>query len=74
MPAYLRLPVRWFGMSPERGADAEVWLAEAPELAGVSGRHFQGRKQQALRGQVTDEAACRKLWELSCDLTGLPRD
>jgi NAD(P)-dependent dehydrogenase (short-subunit alcohol dehydrogenase family) len=73
MPAWMRLPVQWFGMSPERGAEPEVWLAGAPELATVSGRHFHGRKEQALSGQITDAAACRRLWELSSELVGLPK-
>ena len=40
----------------------------------ISGCHFHGRKQQPLRGQVTDDAACRKLWELSSGLAGLPAE
>ena len=74
MPAYLRLPVRWFGMSPERGAEPEVWLAADSGLAGVTGCHFHGRKEQPLRGQIVDDQACRRLWELSSGLAGLAQD
>jgi NAD(P)-dependent dehydrogenase (short-subunit alcohol dehydrogenase family) len=69
MPWYFRLPVQWFGISPEAAAEPYVWLATAPELAAVSGRHFHGRKEQKVTGQAADEAAGKRLWELSEQMT-----
>lgn len=71
MPWYFRLPVQWSGISAERAAESETWLATAPELAGVSGRHFNGRKEQTVTGQAADDAACARLWELSLQLAGI---
>jgi retinol dehydrogenase-14 len=71
MPFYMRAAVALFGTTVDEGADAEVWLATAPELKGVSGRYFYKRQEQPLRGQITDDDACRKLWDLSVRLAGL---
>jgi NAD(P)-dependent dehydrogenase (short-subunit alcohol dehydrogenase family) len=67
----MRLTVKLFGMSAEQGADPEVWLASAPELKDVTGKHFHRRKQTRVKGQVADDAACRRMWDLSLKLTGL---
>jgi NAD(P)-dependent dehydrogenase (short-subunit alcohol dehydrogenase family) len=40
------LSARLFGVSAAKGADTPLWVATAPELAGVSGQSFAGRKQE----------------------------
>jgi NAD(P)-dependent dehydrogenase (short-subunit alcohol dehydrogenase family) len=72
MPWYFRVPVQLFGMSPERAAEGYVRLAAAPEMAGVGGRHYTGLKEIPLKGQIADDAACRRMWELGSELAGLP--
>jgi NAD(P)-dependent dehydrogenase (short-subunit alcohol dehydrogenase family) len=71
MPFYMRLPVAMFGKKPEEAADTEVWMATAPELERVSGRHFTGRTEIPFTGQVADDAACLRLWDLSVKLAGM---
>lgn len=43
-----------FFVSPERGAETSVYLATAPEVAGVTGRYFVKKKEEALRPIGTD--------------------
>lgn len=70
-PWLLRGIVQLFGLTPEQAADSESWLAAAPELKGISGRHFQRRKEKPLKGQTTDGALRKQVMELSRKLAGL---
>lgn len=54
----------------EQGADTLVWLCSAPELDGVTGRYFQDRKDGRLSAEARDDAAARRLWEVSEGLGG----
>jgi NAD(P)-dependent dehydrogenase (short-subunit alcohol dehydrogenase family) len=51
--------------SSEKGAETLVWLADAPEVAGISGGYFVDRRQQAPSPAAQDDAAARRLWEAS---------
>ena len=57
--------------SVREGADATVRLAADPELEGVSGRYFEGRREARADRQAYDRKARRRLWELSEELCGL---
>jgi len=57
--------VKRFAISPEQGADTLVWLASAPEIAGVTGGYFARRKPAKLSAAAQDDAAARRLWEVS---------
>ena len=54
----------------EEGAEATVRLAAAPELEGVTGRYFDGKREARADGQAYDEAARKRLWNLSEKLCG----
>jgi NAD(P)-dependent dehydrogenase (short-subunit alcohol dehydrogenase family) len=58
-----------FTITPEKGARTLVHLATAPELAHVTGQYFY--KNQVIASSVVshDEAAARRLWEVSESLT-----
>lgn len=56
---------------PQRGADAEVYLATSPEVKGTTGRFFDQERPSRARPQAYDRSARKRLWELSLDLTGL---
>jgi NAD(P)-dependent dehydrogenase (short-subunit alcohol dehydrogenase family) len=58
--------------SLERGVEATTRLAIDPELEGVSGAFFDRESESAADPQAYDEAARRRLWELSLELTGAP--
>jgi retinol dehydrogenase-14 len=64
--------MRVFMKSPERGADTPVYLASSPEVAGVTGRYFAGRKAKQTQASSYDTAVSGRLWRVSADLVGLP--
>ncbi|MEC3914394.1 SDR family NAD(P)-dependent oxidoreductase [Nocardia sp. CDC160] len=57
---------------PDAGADTPVWLATAPELAGVTGRFFVRRKDVPTAAHTTEPGRRAELWAKSAHLTGLP--
>ena len=54
----------------EEGVEATLHLVADPELAGVSGRYFNGLREAAPDPQADDPQARRQLWELSEQLVG----
>ncbi len=65
---------RWaglFAMSAEEGAKTSVFLATSPELEGVTGQYFEKQKPVASSAASRDEAAARRLWQLSEEMTGV---
>jgi len=63
--------VKPFLLTPEQGARTQIWLASAPEVAGVTGGYFTRKKQIAPQRQARDAEVRRRLWEVSEQLTGL---
>ncbi len=57
--------------TPEEGAETSIYLATAPELTGVTGKYFKDKKDIATSTASYDEAAARRLWEVSEALVGL---
>src|SRR5499427_2707437 len=62
---------RPFFLSPERGADTVVYLASSPDVAGETGGYYVKRQQREPSAAARDDAAARKLWDISAKLTGL---
>lgn len=60
-----------FARSPEQGAQTSIYLATSPEVASVSGQYFVKRTSQRSSSISYDEAAQKRLWDLSEQLTGL---
>ena len=60
-----------FGAKPERGAETSIYLATSPAVEGVSGKYFENRRQVRSSRESYDEAAARRLWEVSERMTGL---
>jgi len=60
-----------FGASPKEGAKTSIYLAAAPDVERVTGKYFVGSKPAASSRESHDEAAARRLWEVSERLTGL---
>jgi NAD(P)-dependent dehydrogenase (short-subunit alcohol dehydrogenase family) len=60
-----------FGASPEEGAETSIYLASSPDVERVTGKYFVRKKPAASSHQSHDEAAARRLWEVSAQLTGL---
>ena len=62
---------RPFFLSPERGADTIVYLASSPDVAGETGGYYVKRQRREPSAAARDDAAARKLWDISDRLTGL---
>jgi NAD(P)-dependent dehydrogenase (short-subunit alcohol dehydrogenase family) len=60
--------------SPDQGALTSIHLACAPELDGVTGQYFRRTKPMRSNKRSYDEAAARRLWEVSAELVGLDAD
>ena len=60
-----------FMKTPEEGAAAPVWVATAPELAGVTGRFFFLTKEKDILPKGKDPETAARLWELSAKLSGV---
>jgi NAD(P)-dependent dehydrogenase (short-subunit alcohol dehydrogenase family) len=70
----LRLGVtiaRPFMASPERGADTIVYLASSPDVEDQAGGYYVKRQRREPSAAARDDAAARKLWDLSETMTGL---
>lgn len=50
---------------PEEGAEAEAFLAIAPELEGITGKYFDGKKEATPLAQAFDETVRRRLREVT---------
>jgi NAD(P)-dependent dehydrogenase (short-subunit alcohol dehydrogenase family) len=59
-----------FMRSPEQGADTLVYLASAPEIGELNGKYLTDRKEIS-PAEPRDEAAQKRLWEVSEELTNL---
>lgn len=60
-----------FFLSPAKGARTSVFLASSPDVEGRTGEYWVRCKSVAPSKQAQDDAAARRLWDLSCELVGL---
>lgn len=63
--------IRPFLLSPEQGAETQIYLASSPEVESVTGKYFDKKKPIKSSEASYDTAAARRLWEVSEALTGL---
>jgi NAD(P)-dependent dehydrogenase (short-subunit alcohol dehydrogenase family) len=62
----INLMVKMFGVTPAKGAETPLWVATAPELEGVTGKYFDGKKEKEGKFREPDpiaelERACDEL-------------
>ncbi len=62
----LRVVMRRFLSTPEKGAQTSIYAACAPELEGVNNAYLRAQKIGSASPQATDLAASDRLWEVSC--------
>lgn len=71
-PFSLIMPLAKLWMiAPEEGADTPLWLASAPEVEGASGGYYDRRKPVPVAPQGADDAAAKRLWDVSARMVGL---
>lgn len=61
-------------ISAEKGAETSVYLASAPEVAGVNGQYFERNRARRSSAVSYDEAAQERLWEISAALAETAAD
>jgi len=64
--------VRPFSRSPERGAESSVYLASSAEVEGCSGGYYYDCKPYKAAAYAGNTDDAERLWQTSCELTGLP--
>jgi len=62
---------RPFLRTAENGASTSVYLASEPDITASNGSYFIDRKPACIRHRFFSTENNRKLWELSCELTGV---
>ncbi len=72
MGSVLRL-VKKAWAAPEKGAQAPVWVATAPELEKVNGKFFNVKKEMAYTENAQDDVKSKELYELSLRLAGISK-
>jgi len=59
-----------FALSPEQGARTQVYVASAPELAGITGGYWVKSAPATPSAAAQDDAAAARLWQVSEELVG----
>jgi NAD(P)-dependent dehydrogenase (short-subunit alcohol dehydrogenase family) len=64
----LRISAPFF-LTPKQGARTSIYLASSPEVEGVSGKFFIKCKPRLPSKAAQDDAAARRLWQISEEVT-----
>ncbi|KAM7323387.1 retinol dehydrogenase 11 [Microtus ochrogaster] len=63
-----------FIKTPQQGAQTSLYCALTEGLESLSGSHFSDCQLAWVSGQARNKTIARRLWDVSCDLLGLPMD
>lgn len=63
--------VKGFFITPEKGAETQIYLASSPEVEGISGEYFDKKKIKTPSKEARDAEVAEKLWKLSEKMTSL---
>jgi NAD(P)-dependent dehydrogenase (short-subunit alcohol dehydrogenase family) len=58
-------------LTPEQGARTVVYLASSPDVETVTGKYFVREREVASDPASYNEAAAKRLWEISEEMTGM---
>uniref|UniRef100_A0A5F9D0P8 Retinol dehydrogenase 11 n=1 Tax=Oryctolagus cuniculus TaxID=9986 RepID=A0A5F9D0P8_RABIT len=64
----------FFIKTPQQGAQTSLYCALTEGLESLSGNHFSDCHLAWVSAQARNETIGRRLWDVSCDLLGLPTD
>jgi len=62
---------RPFMLSPEKGAETPIYVASSPEVAGITGKYWEKKKEKTSSKESYDENEARLLWVVSTKLAGV---
>ena len=63
--------LQMFAISPQKGAETLVYLAASPDVAGISGKYWNSKRQKQSSQNSYDREQQRALWEYSAEVTGI---
>ncbi len=58
-------------LSPEQGAETQIYLATSPDVVNIAGKYFDKKKPIEPNPVAKDEPIVEHLWKVSEQLTGL---
>lgn len=58
-------------ISPEKGAETNIYLASSPKVRGISGKYWDKKAQKKSSDASHDTQAQKRLWQISEDLVGM---
>jgi NAD(P)-dependent dehydrogenase (short-subunit alcohol dehydrogenase family) len=64
--------IKPFVLTAEQGARTSIFLAASPEVADITGQYFVKSRSRRPSRAARDNAAARRLWDMSEQLVGLP--
>ncbi|KAM9202626.1 retinol dehydrogenase 11 [Dugong dugon] len=64
----------FFLKTPQQGAQTSLYCALTEGLETLSGKHFSDCQVARVSAQARNETVARRLWDISCDLLGIPLD
>ncbi len=67
--AMLYVFINALGRTPAQGADTLIYLAASPAVEGLTGQYFHERQAKPSSPASYDEAAARRLWQVSAEAT-----
>lgn len=67
-PLVLKILASLIAVSPVKGAETSIWLAESPAVEGVSGAYFSDCREVRPARRALDDEAAERLWEISEEL------
>jgi NAD(P)-dependent dehydrogenase (short-subunit alcohol dehydrogenase family) len=59
-------------LTPEKGADTQIWLATSDEVEGITGKYFVQRRDTRSSDISYDKSVARRLWNVSAGMAKLP--
>ncbi|WP_154856856.1 SDR family oxidoreductase [Cyclobacterium xiamenense] len=62
---------RLTGKSPEKGAETSIYLAQSPEVKGISGAYWDNCRQKNPSKKALSPQDASRLWELSEEMCGI---
>src|ERR1051325_9742402 len=71
LPKFVEAMIKWFTLSPAKGAETSVYLAASPDVESVNGKYFVKKAVAKSSESSYNKEVARRLWDVSAQLTGL---